>query len=332
MPYQLRLGAPLRRIVLGQAEMRARVTEFLRNAEMGLIRSVVRTGKYIWLHPANRSRKGDAVLRALLWQVSKRLTGRHLDLPVFGGLILRCYPNSTSASAMIYSGGMADYDEMNFIRRYLRPGDGFIDIGANIGVYTLLAASIVGERGRVESFEPGIQAVERLRENVQMNRLSQVTIHPVAVGERTEIVRFQSGRDTTNRMAGASGEVPGESKEVQCIDLDSRFQNVAFAMGKIDIEGAEPAALRGASSMLERFNPPVWLLEINGLLRTYGITEDQFAAWLAERRYRLAFFDTATVTLIPCSQPWKTNANVLAVAESKWDDVVKRITQARLDA
>ena len=78
-------------------------------------------------------------------------------------MTLRCYPDSPSASAMIYCHDSPDFHEMNFIRRYLRAGDTFLDIGANIGVYSLLAASRVGPSGRVVAFEPAKQASKKNR-------------------------------------------------------------------------------------------------------------------------------------------------------------------------
>ena len=95
--------------------------------------------KYIWTHPANRGRRLRAVGRSLGWQCTKRLTGHSRDIRVFGDLRLRCYPDSCGAGIMIYTNGWYDYDDMHFVHRYLRPGDAVIDVGANIGVYTLLS-------------------------------------------------------------------------------------------------------------------------------------------------------------------------------------------------
>ena len=114
----------------------------------------------------------------------KRLTGRSRDIRVFGDLRLRCYPDSCGAGIMIYTNGWYDYDDMHFVHRYLRPGDAVIDVGANIGVYTLLAASVVGDQGKVVAFEPGRQSFARLQENVQLNGLHQVETRRAAVGKR----------------------------------------------------------------------------------------------------------------------------------------------------
>ena len=104
-----------------------------------LINKIIR---YIWFHPNNRKKQFLSLYKFFGWQLYKRITHRHLDIQLLNNLKLRCYPDSQSASAAIYC-GLYDYDEMIFLLRYLRDEDSFLDIGANIGIYTLLAASII---------------------------------------------------------------------------------------------------------------------------------------------------------------------------------------------
>src|SRR6266542_1227032 len=106
--------------------------------------------RLIWEHPANRNNRIAAVAKAALWQAYKRTIRRPLDLTVYGGLRLRAYPDSHEPGRFIYYGGLPDYEEMTFMCRYLRQGDRFIDGGANVGAYTLLAASLVGPTGSVD--------------------------------------------------------------------------------------------------------------------------------------------------------------------------------------
>src|SRR5262249_339561 len=69
-----------------------------------------------------------------------------------------------------------DYDEMHFLLRYLRPEDNFLDVGANVGVYTILASSVV-TRGEIHAFEPSTQSQLRFQENIWISRLSNVHLH-----------------------------------------------------------------------------------------------------------------------------------------------------------
>src|SRR4029079_6403356 len=125
--------------------------------------------RLIWGHPANRGRRVRAVSLFVGWQFYKRLLRRPIDVTERGGLRFKCYPDSQDAGRMIYFNRLPDPAEMTFIKRYLRPGDAFIDAGANVGIYTLFAAQLVGPSGSVIAFEPDPGAADRLRENVDRN-------------------------------------------------------------------------------------------------------------------------------------------------------------------
>jgi FkbM family methyltransferase len=247
---------------------------------------------------------------------------------------LRCYPDSQAAVLALYTGGWADWHEMAFMRHYLRPGDAFLDVGANVGVYSLLAASLVGPEGRVDAFEPVPETLRRLRENLALSGARQVHIHEVAVGDAAGSVRFVVGRDAMNSLATdghSADDSPCEGQdctiEVPCDLLDRQVSDRRFAMGKIDIEGAEPLALRGAANMLADANPPVWLLEINGRLRQFGCSETEFAAWLRERGYRLALYEADLRELQFVDRPWQQRENVLAIADSAVEQVQQRLQE-----
>lgn len=279
--------------------------------------------RFIWCHPANREHKIYALYRGVMWQVRKRLFNKYVDIGVFDGLVLRCYPDSPSASLVIYCEQSPDYHEMNFMRRYLRPGDTFLDVGANIGVYSLLAASRVGAEGRVIAFEPGPQALHRLVENIQLNSLGNVEVHGCALGDQEGAVDFLSQCDTTNRMRTCA-DVDKSVVSVPLRRLDD-VVHVYCALGKMDIEGAEPLALRGAGRLLNDACPPVWLLEVNGSLHAYGFTEEGFVSWLSARGYDIALYDADRNELaFNVSQPWTLSPNVFAIARDRRYEVAER--------
>lgn len=240
---------------------------------------------------------------------------------------LRCYPDSASATLAVYYRGLPDYHEMTFMRHYLRPGDGFIDVGANIGVYTLLAASLVGDGGVIECFDPDPLAVTRLRENLAVNNVATARVYAAAVGAAASAsVPFVTERDSTGRI-----RTPFDDGEpvlgVPCVQLDRMLAERRYAMGKLDIEGAEPLALMGGENGLARQNPPVWQLEINGLLHAYGFTEQGLAEWLAERGYACAVYDADRRELRFGERPWEERPNVLAVASSRRAEILARVRE-----
>ena len=290
--------------------------------------SVADLTRFIWNHPSNRGARVRALTKAFAWQIYKRTTGRPWDLNVRGTHRLRCYPDSTSASLMLYCNDRPDYDEMSFMEHYLRPGDRFLDVGANIGAYTIFAASLVGPTGGVDAFEPGGHALARLRENVALNHLPNVVVHALAVSDAPGRVQFLSELDSANRIQTES-DVSETASAAASIRLDEYLapgvDAPRFALGKMDIEGAEPLAFRGAERMLGAGNPPVWLIELNGNLRAYGFDESGLQAWLGERGYAMALYDAERRALTYPESPWEGARNVLVVSQAHQDEIEARV-------
>ena len=140
----------------------------------------------------------------------------------------------------------------------LNPGDVAIDLGANIGTASLVFARHVGPTGHVFSFEPIMQDV--CRRNIEANGATNVTVVPLAVSNQAGTVEFALTDFCLDSMMSTSGasSQPGQSKTVRTIRLDDwatehRLQRVDFI--KVDIEGAEELAMRGAEQLVKRFRP-----------------------------------------------------------------------------
>ncbi|MCA9149238.1 MAG: FkbM family methyltransferase [Planctomycetales bacterium] len=285
---------------------------------------------FIWNHPSNKGRRVQALCRSVGWQIHKRIRRTPQVHPMFDGVKLKCYPESNGAGLMIYTNGWPDYDEMHFVRRYLRPGDAFVDVGTNIGIFTLLASTCVGTTGHVLSLEANGRSFERLLENVQLNQFdSIVEAHCAAVGAENGTIRFLKGWDLINRIATEaeqqSGELPYD--EVPSVKLDDKLSGRRFAMGKIDIEGAEPLAFRGAAEMLNAGNPPVWLMELKShLLARFDTTPEMVRDMLAEHQYRLANYDADQNKLTFPEEAWQGHGDVLAIHEPSLEEIQARLS------
>ncbi|HYE76542.1 MAG TPA: FkbM family methyltransferase, partial [bacterium] len=222
-----------------------------------------------------------------------------------GGITVRLRPEMTSGPRMVYFNGRPEYHEMGFVEHYLRPGDRFLDIGANIGIFTLVAAKAVGAEGHVDALECVPRTLTWLEEHVALNGVADwVTIHRFAASDREGTLQFRADRDGTNHIL-AEGEQGSQVLEVPTHRLDDVFHMQRFALAKMDIEGAEPMALAGSTLMLDAANPPVWILELNGALHKYGWTEEQLAQWLSSRGYDLALYDADQRSLSFPDRPWE---------------------------
>lgn len=149
----------------------------------------------------------------------------------------------------------------------LHAGDTFIDVGANIGYYTLAAARIVGPTGRVISFEPQPRIFARLCEHVQMNGLGNVTCHPWALADQDGELQLHVppaevgfGHASLAKQDWAAAEcVPVPVRRLDDLLLPSLER---LDVIKLDAEGAELAILQGARQLLHRFHPHL-VVELN---------------------------------------------------------------------
>jgi FkbM family methyltransferase len=115
-----------------------------------------------------------------------------------------------------------DWDEFHFMRRYLRAGDTVLDIGANLGIYTLWASQFVDTQsgsGRIVAFEPDPKNVSRLREQFALNGLDRVEIAPVALSASAGTIPFSQGKDGLNHIL--TDPTSEASIEVAAITLDA---------------------------------------------------------------------------------------------------------------
>lgn len=218
------------------------------------------------------------------WLLAELEDGRRLwvDLGDYG----------VSRAAMI---GHFEPIETGFIRSLLKPGQTFIDIGANIGWFTVLAGQIVGVTGRVYAFEPRPNTCERLKMSVAENGFRHVEIRQVALGAAAgrmavaSLVRMRNAGGTwllATETLVANLREGYERFEVDVIRLDD-FGLESCHLLKIDIEGAEHLALCGAVETLKRFRPII-LSEINPdpLQQVSGVSASEYVGFLEGLGYR----------------------------------------------
>jgi FkbM family methyltransferase len=157
------------------------------------------------------------------------------------------------------------------ILHHLRPGGCFYDVGAHIGFYSLLAARLVGEEGRVVAFEPDPINVTVLHEDLSRNDLSVVDVVPAAMWSHLGNVTFQRSTAVHGEESSRRGKVVALTGEgfacnlikVEAVTLDSfTWHNRPPTMVKVDVEGAEVEVLKGAQKLASQIRP-VWLFEVH---------------------------------------------------------------------
>lgn len=172
--------------------------------------------------------------------------------------------------------GTWDENQTRLLSRLLRRGDTFLDIGANVGYFSLLAGSLVGHSGHVHAIEATPQTARRLRRNIGLNQASNVTVYNVAVADAPGTVRIgvaHEGNWGSNSIGYAEKDLI-ESWEVPAARVDDLVGDAAPSVIKMDIEGAEVLALRGMQRLLTEHSPVV-VSEVSGYaLARMGHTPD----------------------------------------------------------
>lgn len=203
--------------------------------------------------------------------------------------------------------GVYEPYERRLLQSLIAPGTTVIDVGANIGLYTLLFARTAGEEGRVYAFEPEPENLRLLAHNVRTNGCTNVTILPKAVAARTGVARLFLSAD--NRGDHRLFD-PGDGRlaiPVPTVALDEAFagHDGPIALVKIDIQGAEVEALSGMRVLLDRHSETWVALEYwpAGLRRAGASGEGLLDALAALDR--LVFrIDESRQAVVPLDREW----------------------------
>ena len=211
-----------------------------------------------------------------------------------------------------FLGRFYDLPTQALMTRVIRPGDRVIDVGANIGMLTLHAASLVGPGGRVDSFEPNPTCQERIEAHLARNAIGHVVLHRVALADRPGSLTLRIPADHTGM--GTLADLSEEERSHFSVEVpvavvvgDDVVEQVPRPVSfiKIDVEGFETQAIRGLSRTLGRFKPLVTTEVIASWLRRAGSSPGELADLmdgLGYRGYRLSIARDSfrrTLRLVP---------------------------------
>lgn len=197
--------------------------------------------------------------------------------------------------------GRYEPNEFCLLQRILKPGMTFIDAGANVGLYSIFAARRVGSQGNVLAIEPSGREFESFQKNAELNALANVRLVRKALSDRAAEVELsvaplsKSGHNTLGAFAY---DTPLDHRErVQAERLDDLVRSEGLArvdVIKMDVEGGEMAALRGAVETLQKFRPVVLVELSDRALKHQGASSGEVLALLQQHGYRIFCFDPAT--------------------------------------
>lgn len=245
------------------------------------------TLRFIAVHPLTQNQQSKALWRFLKWQLASRFSsGRHV-VPWVHGLRLSVQRGDTGLTGNIYC-GLHEFWEMMFVLHYLLPDDLFIDAGANLGSYSLLAAGIA--EADVLAVEPIPATYRRLSDNIALNQLdARIAAHQVGLADQSGTLRFSNLADSAvNRV------VPNGGIEVPVTTIDDLLGNKSPGLLKLDVEGFEEAVLAGASNLLDQGCPILMETLENRDFHLAFMSEHGYQPYVYEPFYR-QFFPADTI-------------------------------------
>ena len=233
--------------------------------------------RYVWEHPSNAGHRPRALLRLLRYQARARLLRRRAIARLGERSRIWVDLHRTSASKAIYA-NPPDVPEMLVWRQALHDGGLFVDVGANVGTYTIWAADCGAE---VVALEPAADTFGLLLENVALNGYQVMAIQ-AAAGDRCGTARFTTGGDSGNRLD------PAGPVETRLVTVDSVIGGRYVAGMKVDVEGFEIDVLRGCTRALSERRIGLIQLEWNAMSQqSLGADRRPVAELLARHGYQL---------------------------------------------
>jgi FkbM family methyltransferase len=222
-----------------------------------------------------------------------------LDVTMKGlGFRLRLYRNDLLSKALYF--GEYEPNELNFLAKFLQQGDTFIDVGANLGLFSILAGSKVKSSGRVYGFEPSVENFKRLKENISLNRLTNIRCFCLGISDKSEskmLHHFNAGHGALSSYSN-QGREDYSHVETRTISLatfvrDEKINKIDAI--KIDVEGWELPVLIGAEEILVQGDAPLLMIEFNDLnARNAGFSCQEIFDRLVDYGYDLYKYDVTT--------------------------------------
>ncbi len=241
----------------------------------------------ILCHPLVRRQPVRVLARWLRWSLGSRLAPGAVVVPFVGETCLMGARGMNGAVESVHV-GIAEFEDMAFLLHLLRPDDLFVDVGANLGAYSVLASGVVGASSL--ACEPVPAAFDLLVKNLRLNGIEdRVHARQIGVSGGETKLHITVGRDTMNHVV--SGDIAEDKVAVTAETLDTLLGGRVPALLKIDVEGFEGAVLSGARHTLAKPSLRAAIIEINDCGRRYSSDSAEILERMAGHGFQPVAYD-----------------------------------------
>lgn len=190
--------------------------------------------------------------------------GKHVLKTIHGVKILIDPSIDKGVELSLFETGTYEKGTIQLLKKYLKPGFVFLDIGANIGLMSVIASKYVGENGMVYAVEANPNTVSILQANIELNNCKNIELIPVALSdEKGSALLFENWEVNRGGASLISQSDEQQGVEVKMELLDELFdENTRVHLVKIDVEGFEPQVIRGGMTWFKK-QQPIFIIEVS---------------------------------------------------------------------
>jgi FkbM family methyltransferase len=221
----------------------------------------------------------------------------------------------------LYTGADFEPHVVRLFLKYLSRGNNVMDVGANIGYFTLIASHLIRDEGIVYAFEPSPANNQKLRRNIELNKIHNVIVSANAVSDTTGIATFSipSGEiKNSGRSSFRTLEEDCLQLEVKTISIDAELRNYKkIDLIKMDIEGAEARALAGMAELIKRDQPVIIMELSNSYLQQLGSSADAVIHFFLSLEYVIYLAGEEIIQLKSNSQLQNDQYDILCLPMGK---------------
>ena len=225
---------------------------------------------FIFNHPLNRGVRIKSLFKFLSWQLLTTFGNFSLKFNWVGDAVLLIKRGESGLTGNFYV-GLMEFEDMSFLLHTLQEDTIFIDVGANMGAYTVLSSKVCGSK--TFAFEPVPSSYNRLIDQIYLNKIDNlVTAKNIGLGQKKGFLKFTNNLNAMNRVSFEENESNTILVKVSQLDEEIELDKRVFL--KIDVEGYEYDVLMGAKKLLESDSLIGIILELNDCGLTYGHTKN----------------------------------------------------------
>lgn len=282
--------------------------------------------KFICKHALTSKHKLKAIIFFLKWQIATRVLKKPNLIPWIDRSFLLVNRGDVGLTGNIYT-GLLEYNDMAFLMDSLNSKDTFLDIGANAGVYTVLASGVVG--AKTIAYEPILNSFLKLNQQVNVNNIQNlVTSHNVAIGNMATEMYFINNSDTLNRVSIKGNSENTELVKVVTLDETLKLDKAENYFVKIDVEGFEYSVLEGAKQLLSSTKVKAIIIEINDNCREFGHSNSDIHLKIIQYGFIAVEYDAKNRILSKLGSYNRSNLNTIYIKAADFSDIQNICTAA----